>query len=96
MATKKTEKLSMRQEMRMVAGHQLTEVLKLVRVGVTRALEEADVDLAPTDVMRLCVGGQTKTLEDRLIGQIANGLEAKIIKLWNDQQKLALEDSDGE
>ena len=89
------KQMTLRQQMRAQAADKLAELEKLVHSGVLRALEEAGVELNPYDVMRLCVGGQTKTVREQLITDLANLAEAELLRLWNNQQTLPLGDDNG-
>jgi hypothetical protein len=90
------KKMTLRQHLRRQAEEKLEHVQKLVLAGVDRALEEANVEVNPHDVMRLCLGGQTKTVREQLITDLANSAEAELLKIWNNQQDLPLEETDGE
>lgn len=86
------KKATLRQQLRAQAEEKLAHIQGLVVVGVERALEEAGVELNPSDVMRLCLGGQTKTVHEQLITDLANQAEADLLTLWNNQQALPLGD----
>jgi hypothetical protein len=86
------KQMTLRQHLRAEAQTKLAEIEKLVRIGVERALEEAGVELNPADVMRLCLGGQTKTVKEQLITDLANSAEAELLRIWNNQQDLPLGD----
>lgn len=89
------KQMTLRQQMRAQAADKLAELEKLVHSGVLRALEEAGVELNPHDVMRLCVGGQTKTVREQLITDLANLAEAELLRLWNNQHTFPLGDDNG-
>jgi hypothetical protein len=90
------KKMTLRQQLRAQAEEKLETVQKLVLTGVQRALEEADVELNKFDVMRLCIGGQTKTVHEQLVTDLANQAEAKLLEIWNNQQQLPLGESNGD
>lgn len=88
----KGNEMTLRQQLRQQAEAKLEQVRILVVVAVDRAMQEAGVDLDGYDVMRMCVGSHTKTVKAKLITELANSAEAALIKMWNDQQSLGLEE----
>lgn len=85
----KAKKMTLRQRLRHDADEKIGELEQLVSKAVTDAVEGAGVELNPYDVMRLCTGGQTKSLRERVITELANQKEAELEKIYNDQQDLS-------
>ncbi len=93
---KKAKKITLRQRMRARAEKQITDLENLVIVGVTRAAEEAGVELDPHDVMRLYGNPNIKYQREKAVIQLANQYEAELEALYNKQMDLLKDDSDGE
>ena len=94
-AKKNTEKtLTLRQQLRADANVRLDAISRLVGTAVDRALEEAGVELPYRDVMRFCLGGQTQTVHEKLVTQLANQAEAELLAIWNKQADLPLGEQD--
>jgi hypothetical protein len=87
MAKAKEKALSMRQQMRNKSESQLNHLSEVAYNAVNAAI--GPQPFSPVELMRLCVGGQTKTLRDRLIGKLADKAEAEVMALWNNQQDLS-------
>lgn len=93
MANKKTKAKAMtfRQRLRAQSGDRLKKIESAMYGAAVRVCEEAETEINPADVMRLMTGGQTKTLRDRLIGEIANETEKELEALYNKQIDLGLQ-----
>jgi hypothetical protein len=85
---------TLRQQMRMSAESRLTDLVVEMCDAAAKVTDGKTIE--SLDLMAMCCKTQTNTLRDKLVGQLANAAEKDLVKLWNSQQKLDLEDSDGE
>jgi len=90
----KTKKLSLRQRLRIQSSIDLDVMQAAVHIAV-RDVVASHSKISPIDVMRLIAGGQVKSLEKRLITELANETEAKLEAIYNKQMNLLPEDHDG-
>ncbi len=94
MTTKKSKLPTLRQQLRDKASPQLAKLMAEMRMAATKVVEGSSIH--PTDLMGICCKTQVATLHDHLITVLANDAEAELVKLWNDQQKLELGESDAD
>lgn len=80
--------MTLRQRLRADANVKLGEIEQLVADAVGKAVGKAGVELNPYDVMRLCLGGRTKSIRDKLVRELANQAEAELQRIYNDQMNL--------
>jgi len=92
----KAPKLSFRQRLRNDAATQLGEIKRKFEEVTEAELVAADTGLNKYDIFRLLSGGMTKTLEERLITELANEKEAALEHIYNNQQGLDLGDDNGD
>lgn len=88
MKTEDKEK-TLRQQMRESASSELDGLVEKATFALEAEAKGSPV--SASDLARLIIGGQTKTLRDKMIGQIADVAERDLVKMWNNQQKLNLE-----
>lgn len=96
--SKKAKKMTFRQRLRAQSEDRLKEMVKTVQILVVESVKPVS-EINPYDVMRLACGKQTKSLRNRLIGELANEHEAELEKIYNKQQDLSFgtkEDDDAE
>lgn len=94
---KKKTKPTLRQRLRHDAGVKLSEIERLAGSAMTRVCEESNTKVGAYDLMRLFSGTQTKSLRDKLIGQLADEAETELENIYNNQRLLDLgEKPDGE
>lgn len=94
MAKKKPKALTFRQRLRLKSQEKLESIQRDVNDAVVAAVDSNNTKLHPRLVMQLCVGGQTKTLREKLITELANETEAELEALYNKQLGLLPEDTD--
>ena len=70
-------------------------MVEAVRIAA-RDVVKPHSQINPHDVMRLISTGQTKTLREDLITQLANETEAELEAIYNKQMNLLPEDSDAD
>lgn len=88
MAKKQTAKATtLRQRLRADAEDKLQMLLELVAEH-SKASIQHHTDINVFDLMRLLTQGQTKTLRQQVITDLANEAERKLEKLYNDQMAL--------
>lgn len=97
MTKKKTKarKMNLRQRLRSAADDKLTMIEQKVLESCRDAVAQHS-QINPYEVMRLCCTGPQKSLRAKLITDMANEAEAELERLWNNQQKLALEETDND
>lgn len=91
----KAKKISFRQRLRNQCADRLDVMAEAVRIA-TRDVVKPHSQINPHDVMRLICTGQTKTLREDLITQLANETEAELEAIYNKQMNLLPEDSDAD
>jgi len=91
----KAKKISFRQRLRNQSADRLDVMAEAVRIAV-RDVVAPHSQINPHDVMRLLCTGQTKTLREDLITQLANETEAELESIYNRQMELLKEDSSGD
>jgi len=94
--TKKPKQLSFRQRLRAQSAERLDKIESTMRGAAIRVCEESDTKINPAHVMRLMTGGMTKTLREQLITELSNETENALEEIYNNQQKLALGDDNGD
>jgi hypothetical protein len=92
----KAPKLSFRQRLRNDAAQELSDLKRKFEEVTESELIAANTGISKYDVFRLLSGGQTKTLEERLITELANEKEAALESIYNKQIGLDLGDSNGD
>jgi len=93
--TKKAKPMSFRQRLRVQSADRLDIMEEAVRIAV-RDVVAPHSAVNPHDIMRLLCTGQTKTLREDLITQLANETEAELEAIYNKQMNLLPEDPDGD
>jgi hypothetical protein len=88
MTKAKQKEQSLRQKMREKANSKLEEVLDNASNALSASVLITKLD--PIEVARMLVGGQTKTLRDKLVTQLTNQIEQEMVEIWNNQQDLDL------
>lgn len=97
MAKAKAKELTLRQQMRQSSESELEKILDHASNALVDSVREHSNDaLDHGDIAKLLSGGQTKTLRDKLVGQLAKAAEKDLVLLWNNQQKLDLESKDAD
>lgn len=91
----KAKKISFRQRLRNQCAERLDVMAEAVRIAA-RDVVKPHSEINPHDVMRLICTGQTKTLREDLITQLANETEAELEAIYNKQMNLLPEDSDAD
>lgn len=91
----KAKKISFRQRLRNQCAERLDVMAEAVRI-VAHDVVKPHSKINSLDVMRLLCAGQTKTLRENLITQLANETEAELEAIYNKQMNLLPEDSDGD
>ena len=92
----KAKKISFRQRLRNQSAGRLDDILQAVAIVIDAQLLSAATSISPKDVMRLLCTGQTKTLREDLITQLANETQDELEAIFNKQMNLLPEDSDGD
>ncbi len=92
----KAKKLSLRQRLRNDAAHQLGKIRREVEEVTEHVLQGAETEISKVDVFRLLSGGQTKTLEEQLVTELANEKEAELERIYNSQIDLLPESKDAD
>ena len=87
-AKQQSRKLSFRQRLRLQSAERLDVIAADVRLAVEDSLKSVKTSLHPDLVTQLCCGGQTKTLREQLITQLANEVENELEALYNKQLDL--------
>lgn len=87
--------MNLRQRLRSAADDKLATIEGKVLEACRDAVSQHS-QVNPYDVMRLCCTGPQKSLRAKLITDLANEAEAELERLWNNQQKLALEENDND
>lgn len=87
---KKAKKgMSMRQQLREKATNELLTVKASAMREVAKIAKDSGIDV--TELLKaLASVNHSKTADHALITQLANRYEAELVKLWNDQQILAI------
>jgi hypothetical protein len=88
--TTKAKETTLRQRMRADAEKELEELEVQMLATAVRTIGKKAIK--PLDLMRLCCGGQTKTVKNQLITDLTNGREAALEALYSKQQGLPLGD----
>ena len=96
MKSKKARKMTFRQRLRATADERLSKMIVAVRGAGIAVCADSKTNINPYDVMRLACGTQTKSLRYKVVGDLANEMEAELEKLYNKQMDLLKEGSDGE
>jgi hypothetical protein len=91
----KAKGLSFRQRLRQQAGEKLERLLDDISNAVDVAVGD-QTNVNHTDLLRLMCGGQTKTLREDLVTQLANEKELELEAIYNKQMELIPEDSDAD
>ncbi len=91
----KAKKISFRQRLRNQCAERLDVMAEAVRIAAQEVVEPYS-QINPLHIMRLICTGQTKTLREDLITQLANETEAELEKIYNKQMNLLPEDSDAD
>ena len=91
----KAKKISFRQRLRNQCAERLDVMAEAVRI-TARDVVAPHSQISSLDVMRLLCAGQTKTLREDLITQLANETEAELEAIYNKQMNLLPEDPDGD
>lgn len=89
----KDQTLTLRQQLRIDAAKQLSKLAADSTVAVEAVVSDGPVKAQ--DIMRLCAGGNTRTLADKLTGQLANAMEAELLKIFTERQRSLLGGDDG-
>jgi len=88
MTEKNKKRNTMRQELRKTAEVTLGKIkAECSRILLDICQRE---HISPADLLKSLSEGSSKTATHNLVTQLANKSEADLIKIWNDQQKLAL------
>ena len=88
----KVKVISFRQRLREQSAERLLKMEQTIRILVVESIKPVS-EINPYDVMRLALGGQTKTLRGRLITELSNEVMAELERLYyNNQQKLPLDE----
>ena len=90
MTTKKAKKMTLRQQLRVQAAAKLNYIKGDVSDAIDMICKREQIEW--TDLMKACGPGISKTAEHNLITQLANKAEVELVKLWNDQQELPLDE----
>jgi hypothetical protein len=90
----KAKKISFRQRLRNQCADRLDVIIKASYDAVDKA--KGNSHIGTKEIMRLCSGGQTKTLREDLITQLANETEAELEAIYNKQMNLLPEDPDAD
>jgi hypothetical protein len=91
----KAKKISFRQRLRNQCAERLDVMAAAVQIAACDVVAPHS-QINPHDVMRLLCTGQTKTLREDLITQLANETEAELEAIYNRQMNLLPEDSDAD
>jgi hypothetical protein len=92
MASKKKSKkvkVSFRQRLRNDAAEQLYTLKRKFEDACEDVVIAESTGIEKRDVFRLLAGGQTKTLEERLVTELANEKEDALERMYNSQQDLS-------
>ncbi len=92
---KKAKPMSFRQRLRVQSADRLDIMEEAVRIAV-RDVVAPHSAVNPHDIMRLLCTGQTKTLREQIITELANETEFELEALYNKQLNLLPEGSDGD
>lgn len=92
----KSKKLSFRQRLRNDAAEELDKLKRSFEEAAETELIAASTGISKYDIFRLLSGGQTKTLEERLITELANEKEAALEHIYNSQMDLLPESKDAD
>lgn len=92
----KAKRLSFRQRLRNDAAEQLGEIKRKFEEVTEAELIAADTGISKYDIFRLLSGGMTKTLEEKLITELANEKEAALEQIYNSQMDLIPESKDAD
>lgn len=87
--TKKAKPMSFRQRLRVQSADRLDIMEEAVRIAV-RDVVAPHSAVNPHDIMRLLCTGQTKTLREQIITELANETEFELEALYNKQIGLDL------
>jgi hypothetical protein len=98
MSKKKTKAKpqSFRQRLRAEAYSRLEKILDDADNAIMGSVASNGTEISRFDVMRLLSAGQTKTLRDTLVTELANEKEAELEALYNKQMNLLPEDDDAD
>ena len=91
----KAKKISFRQRLRNQCAERLDVMAEAVRI-TARDVVAPHSKISSLDVMRLLCAGQTKTLREDLITQLANETQDELEAIFNKQMNLLPEDPDGD
>ena len=95
----KAKKMTLRQRLRADAEDKLERMMESARQNVVNVVSAFDSAINPYDLLRVMSSSQTKSLRNRLIGELANETEYELEQLYNKQQDLTFgtkqEASDG-
>ena len=91
----KKKNLSFRQRLRNDAAEELYALKLKFEEAAESELIAANTGVSKYDIFRLLSGGQTKTLEERLITELANEKEAALENIYNRQMDLIPEEKAG-
>ena len=91
MTTKKSKLPTLRQQLRDTADEQLQALI----IEGTAAINRVSMPhaIGGPSLAKLIAGGEQKTHRHTLVTHLANNAEAELVKLWNNQQKLDIGDS---
>jgi hypothetical protein len=84
----KAPALSFRQRLRADAAKELDELKRKFEEVCEAELIAADTGISKYEIFRLLSGGQTKTLEEKLITELANEKEQALENIYNSQMEL--------
>jgi len=95
----KKKKLSFRQRLRNDAAEQLYALKLKFEEACEQVVIAENTGIEKRDIFKLLAGGQTKTLEEAVITELANEKEATLEYIYNSQQDLSFgtkEDDDAD
>lgn len=88
----KTDKKSLRQQMREKAEIKLNSLMEEMRKAAGEVIEDTTID--PEDLMAMCCKTQTGTLRDKLLVRLTDEIQNDLVALWNRQDNLDLGEPD--
>ena len=95
MTTKtKAKKMTFRQRLRTDAEERLDAIIKASYDAIDKV--KGNHHIATMAIMRLCSGGQTKSLRHRLITSLADEQMAELEEIYNRQQQLPMGDENAD
>jgi len=83
-----TKKMTLRQRLREDAARKLEAIGSTMNAAAERVADEHDTNIDMTEVMKMLANTQVGTLQQKLIGELANEAEVKLERLYNSQQDL--------